>query len=136
VYARRDNIRFDLLRTGSVERTTNKILERGFLDAVHLYSSLPLPITLTCASQPPAGYYTLYPRTAAATPAPGAPTARASSSAVKAAAPSLIDRYRLNERVADDTPIAPAKPAWADSPAQREASLKERKAQMVLAARQ
>ncbi|KAL1745214.1 hypothetical protein HDZ31DRAFT_63310, partial [Schizophyllum fasciatum] len=28
-----DNVRFDLLRTGSVERTAEKILERGFLDA-------------------------------------------------------------------------------------------------------
>ena len=28
------NIHYDLLRTGSVELTTNKILERGFLDAV------------------------------------------------------------------------------------------------------
>ena len=30
----RDNIRYDLLRTGSVTRTTNTILERGFLPAV------------------------------------------------------------------------------------------------------
>ena len=30
----RDNIRFDLLRTGSVELTSNKILERGFLEPV------------------------------------------------------------------------------------------------------
>lgn len=36
----RDNIRYDLLRTGNVGRTTEKILERGFLDAVriHLYN--------------------------------------------------------------------------------------------------
>jgi hypothetical protein len=31
---RSDNIRYDLLRTGNVEATTNKILEKGFLDAV------------------------------------------------------------------------------------------------------
>lgn len=30
----RDNIRYDLLRTGSVQETSNKILERGFLPAV------------------------------------------------------------------------------------------------------
>ena len=30
----RDNIRYDLLRTGNVGRSTEKILERGFLDAV------------------------------------------------------------------------------------------------------
>lgn len=35
----RDNIRFDLLRTGNVETTTNKIIERGFLEAV----SIPPP---------------------------------------------------------------------------------------------
>ena len=29
-----DNIRYDLLRTGSVQLTSNKILERGFLPAV------------------------------------------------------------------------------------------------------
>jgi hypothetical protein len=34
----RDNIRYDLLRTGSPEATTNKILERGFLDAVRVLS--------------------------------------------------------------------------------------------------
>ncbi|KAF8416734.1 hypothetical protein L210DRAFT_3369865, partial [Boletus edulis BED1] len=38
-----DNIRFDLLRTGSVELTSNKILERGFLEL------------------PPPAYFTLYP---------------------------------------------------------------------------
>lgn len=37
------NIHYDLLRTGSVELTTNKILERGFLDAVRaLVSSYPI----------------------------------------------------------------------------------------------
>jgi hypothetical protein len=30
------NIHYDLLRTGSVELTTNKILERGFLDPVRV----------------------------------------------------------------------------------------------------
>ena len=29
-----DNIRYDLLRTGDVQLTSNKILERGFLPAV------------------------------------------------------------------------------------------------------
>lgn len=33
----RDNIRYDLLRTGSVRRTTDKILERSFLDAVRIH---------------------------------------------------------------------------------------------------
>jgi coupling of ubiquitin conjugation to ER degradation protein 1 len=30
----RDNIHYDLLRMGSAELTTNKILEKGFLEAV------------------------------------------------------------------------------------------------------
>ena len=32
----RDNLRYDLLRTGDVQLTSNKILERGFLPAVRL----------------------------------------------------------------------------------------------------
>lgn len=31
---RRVNVHYDLLRTGSIELTATKILERGFLDAV------------------------------------------------------------------------------------------------------
>ena len=38
----RDNIRYDLLRTGSIETTTNKILERGFLEAVWSFHSWPI----------------------------------------------------------------------------------------------
>ncbi len=53
-----DNIRFDLLRTGSVEQTTNKILERGFLDAVRiLFSFVPLQPYQYWSSQPPAAYH-------------------------------------------------------------------------------
>ena len=37
----RDNIRYDLLRTGHVGRTTEKILERGFLDAVRIHDIHP-----------------------------------------------------------------------------------------------
>jgi hypothetical protein len=58
----------------------------------------------------------------------------------------LISRFRLEERLAgaDAEPAAaPAEPkptghgsTWEDSAAKREASLRERKAQMVLAARQ
>jgi hypothetical protein len=32
-----DNIRYDLLRSGSVEITSNKILERGHLDPVRVW---------------------------------------------------------------------------------------------------
>ena len=36
----RQNIHYDLLRTGDVEMTTNKIIERGFLDVVRVPSFL------------------------------------------------------------------------------------------------
>ncbi|KAJ6584281.1 hypothetical protein B0H10DRAFT_2095617 [Mycena sp. CBHHK59/15] len=119
-----DNIRYDLLRTGSVELSSNKILERGFLDP------------------PPPAYFTLYPRNNNAEPAArpaGAGTA--TSTAVKAPAQSLIDRYNLQERVVQPGPLIleeeiGGKAVWEDSSEKREASLKERKAQMILAARQ
>ncbi|KAG6864347.1 hypothetical protein C0991_010322 [Blastosporella zonata] len=117
---RSDNVRYDLLRTGSVELTSNKILERGFLDA------------------PPPAYYTLFPRdTAPARPSTATTTARA---AEKKAAESLISRYDLQERVTKEEIILEdqigGKAVWEDSVEKREASLKERKAQMILAARQ
>lgn len=117
-----DNIRYDLLRTGSVELSSNKILERGFLDP------------------PPPAYFTLYPRDAnpepGARPAPGGAT----TTAVKPK-PSLIERYNLQERAAQPGPEMSdeqigGKAVWEDSSEKREASLKERKAQMILAARQ
>ncbi|KAF7979330.1 hypothetical protein HWV62_42743 [Athelia sp. TMB] len=118
-----DNIRYDLLRTGNVELTSNKILERGFLDA------------------PPAGYYTLYPRTTADAVTANTSATGATTSATKPKQ-SLISRYQLQERVAssDDVPILDSevggKAVWEDSAEKREASLKERKAKMILAARQ
>lgn len=46
----RENVHYDLLRTGSVERTTEKILARGFLDAVrHIIPPTPLHSHLTLA---------------------------------------------------------------------------------------
>ncbi|KAI0689672.1 hypothetical protein BC835DRAFT_1282515 [Cytidiella melzeri] len=122
-----DNIRYDLLRTGSVQLTSNKILERGYLPP------------------PPAAYYTLYPRTeqaAAQAPAPG--NQPAPSSKPKE---TLISRYNLQNLTLEDasnatgtlsaitsTPTTATK--WEESAEKREASLRERKARMVLAARQ
>lgn len=120
-----DNIRYDLLRTGNVELTTNKILEKGFLEA------------------PPPAYYTLYPRTQ--NPAPARPAARNTAAwTSKQPQESLISRYSLQDRVAnqkpDDPPVSEqeigGKAVWEDTPEKREASLRERKAQMILAARQ
>ncbi|EJD07921.1 uncharacterized protein FOMMEDRAFT_138029 [Fomitiporia mediterranea MF3/22] len=151
----RENIHYDLLRTGSVEMTTNKIIERGFLDP------------------PPQAYFRLYPRTenarqpatgAAQRPASRAQTpntsgAQASSSSSSApaqkSAPSLIARYHLEnylssqrvdertkEREASEVKLvfespeqAGGKARWEETPEKREASLRERKAQMILAAR-
>ncbi|KAF9042927.1 hypothetical protein BJ165DRAFT_205637 [Panaeolus papilionaceus] len=103
-----DNIRYDLLRTGSVELTTNKILERGFLDA------------------PPTPYFNLYPRQQTTT-APRPPVAVTGNA-------NLEDRIQRGETVEEDK--VGGKAVWEDSSDKREASLKERKAQMILAARQ
>ncbi|KAI5983172.1 hypothetical protein EDD15DRAFT_2317449 [Pisolithus albus] len=120
-----DNIRFDLLRTGSIELTSNKILERGFLEA------------------PPPSYYTIYPRAEASAPQPpeGTHTASVSSASSSAKQPSLIERYSLHDRL-DGANFTPdvielgGKAKWEDTAEKREASLRERKAQMILAARQ
>ncbi|KAK7689567.1 hypothetical protein QCA50_007359 [Cerrena zonata] len=122
-----DNIRYDLLRTGSIEITTNKLLERGFLPP------------------PPEAYYTLYPRTQppAARPAQQQQQQPVAGSSKSKPTPTLIDRYNLKDRVGVDTgaseapeDIAAKSSTWEDDPKKREATLRERKAQMVLAARQ
>ncbi|CAE6506346.1 unnamed protein product [Rhizoctonia solani] len=114
-----DNIRYDLLKSGSVEITSNKILERGYLD------------------RPPPAYFTLYPPTPAAdvttTDTPAAPA----TTSAPAKNTSLISRYGLENRAKEESATEFSdKAAWEDSAAKREASLKERKAQMILAARQ
>ncbi|KAF9524925.1 hypothetical protein CPB83DRAFT_877464 [Crepidotus variabilis] len=119
-----DNVRYDLLRTGSIELTTNKILERSYLDP------------------PPQGYWTLYPRQTSGSST--STTSRgANAQASKPKAPSLIARYSLQERInsgeevaQEELETAGGKAVWEDSAERREQSLKERKAKMVLAARQ
>ncbi|KIM54754.1 hypothetical protein SCLCIDRAFT_346383 [Scleroderma citrinum Foug A] len=118
-----DNIRFDLLRTGSVELTSNKILERGFLEP------------------PPPAYYNIYPRAETTAHRPSTTSSSASSSSdCNANAPSLIERYHLHERIITSPPPenieAGGKAKWEDTAEKREVSLQERKAQMILAARQ
>lgn len=65
-------------------------------------------------------------------------TARANTTSTTARPPSLIERYRLEKKLVEEPETADAggKAKWEDSAEKREASLKERKAQMVLAARQ
>ncbi|TFY55426.1 hypothetical protein EVJ58_g8257 [Rhodofomes roseus] len=121
-----DNIRYDLLRTGNVQTSINTILERGFLPA------------------PPPAYYTLYPRAldstdTAARPRPrrpprpqASPNPRTSSSATTSKTAS-----RVSSGVEARTPEEAAGRAdWEENAEKREASLRERKAQMILAARQ
>ncbi|KAJ2991994.1 hypothetical protein NUW54_g8045 [Trametes sanguinea] len=123
-----DNIRYDLLRTGSVEVTSNKIIERGFLPA------------------PPPAYYTIYPRTAEPSapnqPAPATANSNAAGPSKPKKTENLLTRYNL-EALATGTSIGAApeevggKPTvWEDSPEKREANLRERKARMILAARE
>jgi len=133
-----DNLRYDLLRTGSVEVTTNKILEKGFLDA------------------PPSNYFELYPR--ASTPETETAHRPGPSSASTSRKPqqTLISRYSLESRVPfsttpnvsndnamvdlSDAPSVDVKGSskgvWESDAAKREANLRERKAKMILAARQ
>ncbi|EJD48032.1 hypothetical protein AURDEDRAFT_102257 [Auricularia subglabra TFB-10046 SS5] len=117
----RANIHYDLLKTGNAQVTSNKILERGVLDA------------------PPASYFRAFPlaQDQTAQPAAGASGAVSSSPAPP---PDLISRFHLEERVAKPVPEdAPAgaggSSAWETSAEKREASLRERKAQMILEAR-
>ncbi|KAI0635397.1 hypothetical protein C8Q77DRAFT_703101 [Trametes polyzona] len=123
-----DNIRYDLLRTGNIQLTSDKILERGFLPA------------------PPPAYYTLYPRTAEpSTPRqPAAPTNNANAGPGPSKfkkSENLLTRYHLEAR-ASGTSIGAApeevggKAVWEESAEKREASLRERKARMILAARE
>jgi|SRR6266850_1596624 len=142
------NIHYDLLRTGSVELTTNKILERGFLDDVRAPSSSHVLSFSLVALQPPEAYFTLYPRPSSANVAQlpaGAPVAaRTSTVATTQTRPkeTLISRFglenRLSAAVVVSTPDQDAggRAVWEETTEKREASLRERKAQMILAARQ
>ena len=98
-------------------------------------------------SQPPEAYFTHYPRQSGSDVVPrpaGAPTAaRTTTTATQARSKeTLISRYGLETRLssADGVPSpqqdAGGRAVWEDTVEKREASLRERKAQMILAARQ
>ncbi|KAH9829305.1 uncharacterized protein C8Q71DRAFT_686188, partial [Rhodofomes roseus] len=102
--------------TGYVQTSINTILERGFLPA------------------PPSAYYTLYPRALDST-APAAPSILSQSKSAnlihlegRVAVSSEVVEARTPEEVA-------GRADWEDNAEKREASLRERKAQMILAAR-
>jgi len=140
-----ENIHYDLLRTGSVELTVNRLLERGYLDA------------------PPAAYRRAFP------PAPQtSTTSTATTTATKttqAKPPTLIQRFNLESKVGTEPatslneavswdgsgPIpsaakgkgkavetivsAGAASKWEATAEQRQQSLQQRKEAMILAAR-
>ncbi|KDQ16655.1 hypothetical protein BOTBODRAFT_172775 [Botryobasidium botryosum FD-172 SS1] len=121
----KENIHYDLLKTGSVERTINNLLEKGYLERPSA--------AYFAAYRPPNGY-----APTVATPAVPAP-ANARAQTTKAPTKNLIARYNLQERVSTEEAElenTTSKATWEDTAEKREASLKERKAQMVLAARQ
>jgi len=145
-----DNIHYDLLRTGSVELTFNRILERGFLDAppVAYRRAFPTPIVPVDGTSPGSG---------AAKPAGKPQTVQA---------PSLIQRFQLESKVSADgspgdeasawngtgpipssakgkgragssAPVpTPGGAVWEATPEKRHESLQKRKEAMILAARQ
>jgi len=67
------------------------------------------------------------------------PAARNELASAKKENESLIQRFRLENRIKEDVPTEPeqagGKAIWEATPEAREKSLQERKAQMVLAAR-
>lgn len=102
----------------------------------------PLTILSPCILQPPAPYYTLYPR---AQPAPTQQQQPATgNNAASSSKPNanLITKYDLQGRVAhvQDAPstveTSEVEHKWEDSAEKRESNLRERKARMVLAARE
>ncbi|KAF8513051.1 hypothetical protein JB92DRAFT_2925191 [Gautieria morchelliformis] len=122
----RGNIHYDLLKTGSVEITSNKLLERGYLEAA------------------PPTYFQLFPAESgspAAGQSSGQPPTAAISSSKVAAKSTLISRFDLEDRLRSEaealsaTTDAGGKATWEDTAERREASLRQRKEQMVLAAR-
>ncbi|KAG8905732.1 hypothetical protein FRB99_008369 [Tulasnella sp. 403] len=119
-----DNIQYDLLRTGSVALTCNKILEQGYLPA------------------PPPAYFTLYPTQAPVTPRNANSTQPLPATTPTRHQPTLIERYGLSDTIqngATTDSLGDSKGkgvGWETTAEKREASLKEKKAKMILAARQ
>jgi hypothetical protein len=91
--------------------------------------------------QPPAAYYTLYPRTNTSQSPAGANAPHQRTFNKQHEKETLISRFNLEQRVAGEEENIKendigGKAVWEDSAEKREASLRERKARMVLAARQ
>jgi hypothetical protein len=135
-------------------------MEKGFLEAVCLLlhiarlssftSSLPIFFKkIPQLNQPPPAYFTVYPPGPLDSNRSNARGASSSSSTAQGKQKSkpqetLISRFHLQDRITDSVPNSSltsdeqdsGKAQWEESAEKREASLKERKARMILAARQ
>jgi len=144
------SIRYDLQRSGSAEATCDRILQQGYLPPVRARRGGARMCRFTDGSQPPPefGGVPAVQAASAAAPAPAAPAASASAAPAPAKpAPSLIARYHLEDRLASesgegasDAPLCKGKKAdtgaaWVANTEEREHGLRERKAQMIMAAR-
>ena len=109
-------------------------------------NSLP-PYGVPHECQPPAAYYTLYPRTNAIAPnnpegnAQRSTTSRHSGEKQPQKKETLISKFNLERRITSEAEKIRedeigGKAVWEDTAEKREASLRERKEKMVLAARQ
>ena len=119
------SIRYDLILSGSAEATCDRILQQGYL---------PLPP----ADFPGAEEAR---QSANRTATASASSARASStSSGVSSSPNLISRFHLEHRLQEDQNHTskgkkPSQSMWSPSAKDRQESLQERKAQMILQAR-
>ena len=146
--------------------TVNKLLERGYLEAVRL-TNIFLDGTCSLSNQPSAGYRQAFPAPQQDTPTPNtnANSSQISKSAVKTT-PTLIERFGLQKVVQSrapppivewdgkgpipsaakgkgrEVPLEPVAKAavppskWEETAEKRQANLQSRKQAMILAARQ
>ncbi|WFD20744.1 hypothetical protein MCAP1_002996 [Malassezia caprae] len=110
------SIRYDLMLSGSAEVTCDKILQQGYLPP------------------PPDGFPGADEARQPATVEPPQPPSEPATSAPPPPA-NLITRYHLEERLADAETPSTLSAAWSDNANDRQKSLEERKAQMILQAR-
>lgn len=123
------SIRYDLMVSGSAEVTCDKILQQGYLP----------PVRGTAAdTQPPDGFPGADEARRPAPQEPASPPSTESETPASAPPANLITRYHLEERLADSNPqkdVSALPTAWSDNANDRQKSLEERKAQMILQAR-
>ena len=108
-----DNIRYNLLRTGSIELTTNKILERGFLDAVRTTSpSFPPCDPFSCLHAKPSPLSPAATRLPYPLPTEPHPTTSRSPQSISGAW-TTEERLRVSDFTVSIT--GPCEAGWGDS---------------------